>query len=102
MIRRPPRSALFTYTTLFRSHSPGAAAASPGCGANCEAPHMAAEPAEVNRRPQLFAVKRPSRTAARCAGSEQIGRAHAELQSRPYLVWRPLPATNDLFVLESE
>src|SRR2546426_5739967 len=24
MIRRPPRSTLFPYTTLFRSHSPGA------------------------------------------------------------------------------
>src|SRR5258708_23941812 len=25
MIRRPPRSTLFPYTTLFRSHSPGSA-----------------------------------------------------------------------------
>src|SRR2546430_8866977 len=27
MIRRPPRSTLFPYTTLFRSHAPGAARA---------------------------------------------------------------------------
>src|SRR5256885_12311713 len=37
MIRRPPRSTLFPYTTLFRSHSPrtdgvaGGAAGRPGC-----------------------------------------------------------------------
>src|SRR3712207_7944119 len=29
MIRRPPRSTLFPYTTLFRSHRPGPAAARP-------------------------------------------------------------------------
>src|SRR5690349_24137326 len=30
MIRRPPRSTLFPYTTLFRSHTPRGAAAGPG------------------------------------------------------------------------
>src|SRR2546427_5742712 len=31
MIRRPPRSTLFPYTTLFRSHSPGAARTNGAC-----------------------------------------------------------------------
>src|SRR5437016_8104475 len=37
MIRRPPRSTLFPYTTLFRSKAPGNAPAllrSPGCATN--------------------------------------------------------------------
>src|SRR2546426_4861617 len=32
MIRRPPRSTLFPYTTLFRSRSVGSAAGCPGAG----------------------------------------------------------------------
>src|SRR2546422_5297925 len=32
MIRRPPRSTLFPYTTLFRSAATGAAQANPGAG----------------------------------------------------------------------
>src|SRR3712207_6924776 len=34
MIRRPPRSTLFPYTTLFRSEE-GSPAAAAGCGARC-------------------------------------------------------------------
>src|SRR2546430_12328158 len=33
MIRRPPRSTLFPYTTLFRSRAAGGSARSRGCGA---------------------------------------------------------------------
>src|SRR5258708_18250032 len=37
MIRRPPRSTLFPYTTLFRSPSPAAPPGAPpwGCGRRC-------------------------------------------------------------------
>src|SRR2546425_9447869 len=35
MIRRPPRSTLFPYTTLFRSHGEGAAAAREQDGCQC-------------------------------------------------------------------
>src|SRR2546427_1504734 len=39
MIRRPPRSTLFPYTTLFRSQSPPAPTLSPsGCHNNVETP----------------------------------------------------------------
>src|SRR2546425_2199963 len=34
MIRRPPRSTLFPYTTLFRSHSAGSRLFFPGCRAS--------------------------------------------------------------------
>src|SRR5256885_5568496 len=34
MIRRPPRSTLFPYTTLFRSHLPKKAPAHPQCAAS--------------------------------------------------------------------
>src|SRR5687768_18101195 len=77
IIRRPPRSTLFPYTTLFRSpgvrarpaergfvEEPGA----PGAGDRCPAP-------------------RPPR---RPPGGPQIGRAHVELQSRLHLVCRLL------------
>src|SRR2546427_3166836 len=35
MIRRPPRSTLFPYTTLFRSHPHGARGGAAGCVARC-------------------------------------------------------------------
>src|SRR6476660_10282293 len=37
MIRRPPRSTLFPYTTLFRSGRPAAGPAAPGAGAELAA-----------------------------------------------------------------
>src|SRR3712207_7179731 len=40
MIRRPPRSTLFPYTTLFRSH--------------CALDHVGVEPFDVERREQIF------------------------------------------------
>src|SRR2546429_4176068 len=46
MIRRPPRSTLFPYTTLFRSHPRQAAAATPGAG---RALRIAREPAGRDR-----------------------------------------------------
>src|SRR2546422_8438149 len=67
MIRRPPRSTLFPYTTLFRSRR---------SSARCQ---------RCNDVP-------PGKSAwARCvASSYEIGRAHAELQSRLHLVCRLL------------
>src|SRR5689334_23505772 len=35
MIRRPPRSTLFPYTTLFRSPAPSAASPTPGAAPRC-------------------------------------------------------------------
>src|SRR5258708_28152592 len=56
MIRRPPRSTLFPYTTLFRSRDPfqqrrrGAAAAA---GARCRAPAAAAAPRSEEHTSEL-------------------------------------------------
>src|SRR2546422_8147718 len=64
MIRRPPRSTLFPYTTLFRSrrHAPTIGPVTGPCGSRC-------------------------RTPARCARSEEHT---SELQSRLHLVCRLL------------
>src|SRR5258707_6144004 len=71
MIRRPPRSTLFPYTTLFRS---------PLCGAfHVASPDAAASPL--------------SPVATRCNRRERRSRSEehtSELQSRQYLVCRLL------------
>src|SRR2546429_4349063 len=74
MIRRPPRSTLFPYTTLFRSSTLGGPF---GCGSRSSAGHVA-------------------RTASSAApGNRRHGRARSEehtseLQSRLHLVCRLL------------
>src|SRR3712207_8219043 len=75
MIRRPPRSTLFPYTTLFRS-----------------------QPADAVRRPRPAApgglpAHRPGRPVARRLAGDHGGRSEehtSELQSRQYLVCRLL------------
>src|SRR3712207_7141776 len=78
MIRRPPRSTLFPYTTLFRSNSVGewGANSGPNTAMNTMTPTMA--------RPTLV---RPRRSALRRMRSEEHT---SELQSRQYLVCRLL------------
>src|SRR3989442_7046772 len=72
MIRRPPRSTLFPYTTLFRSRRSRSAAADAG---------------ERSSSPS-----RPSRSARR---SEEHT---SELQSRPHLVCRLLLEKKKMYV----
>src|SRR3712207_8042332 len=87
MIRRPPRSTLFPYTTLFRSYS-----------LDAELPGTTHAQSERARRMALATPGGPHRVADVTALLEQpriqlvaqIGRAHAELQSRQYLVCRLL------------
>src|SRR3712207_8836546 len=72
MIRRPPRSTLFPYTTLFRSQGPAAAA-----------------PGHDGGR----AGRRRSWSHRRPVPGRVVGRSEehtSELQSRPYLVCRLL------------
>src|SRR2546427_7444974 len=75
MIRRPPRSTLFPYTTLFRSHK---LAASP----------LPLPPSRLFER----GVERHLRNALERArhGAAEIGRATSELQSQSNLVCRLL------------
>src|SRR2546422_4721405 len=90
MIRRPPRSTLFPYTTLFRSEKPEHHASS-GCGARCG-----------TRRGQLFpngpsgdiSCRRPRRHGrdfeAACKKCRRSEEHTSELQSRLHLVCRLL------------
>src|SRR2546422_5128145 len=75
MIRRPPRSTLFPYTTLFRSTIP---TPSPGCRT----------PPPCTSR--LGRCRRPSPAPAQSAGTRRSEEHTSELQSRLHLVCRLL------------
>src|SRR3712207_8368843 len=80
MIRRPPRSTLFPYTTLFRAEP------SVDGSAHSKSPPVG--------RPRARRVTRmPSGASARCRWNEVASRSEehtSELQSRQYLVCRLL------------
>src|SRR3712207_7797421 len=71
MIRRPPRSTLFPYTTLFRSERPGS-------------PQLPSRP-----RPGL-STRAPSPPRSSSAATGRSEEHTSELQSRQYLVCRLL------------
>src|SRR3712207_6903912 len=80
MIRRPPRSTLFPYTTLFRSEPDG------------DEPFVL-HPGEFVLGSTLEVVTVPDDLAARLEGKSSLGRSEehtSELQSRQYLVCRLL------------
>src|SRR5258707_4060327 len=77
MIRRPPRSTLFPYTTLFRSRRPAGAVRS------------AALNGEPGARAPGGSVS-PARAAHARAGLARSEEHTSELQSRQYLVCRLL------------
>src|SRR3712207_7317805 len=83
MIRRPPRSTLFPYTTLFRSFRPLVA----GAGQSLRVPAMVCSPAGWVTWPAIGGACRK-----RIAGHvTQRSEEHtSELQSRQYLVCRLL------------
>src|SRR3712207_7667417 len=79
MIRRPPRSTLFPYTTLFRSQQAGGAA-----GVRCRRP----TPDRQLRRPGLQPRRQPRHLPRH--GAWRSEEHTSELQSRQYLVCRLL------------
>src|SRR3712207_8767464 len=81
MIRRPPRSTLFPYTTLFRSTAQTAA---------CERPplHSSQPPQEITS--QREGCRKTSIAARVRAASSRSEEHTSELQSRQYLVCRLL------------
>src|SRR5258707_8029187 len=86
MIRRPPRSTLFPYTTLFRSqeglgHRRGRG--QPGARRRRSRGHEAAERLLEERRPPVLAPRSEEHTS--------------ELQSRQYLVCRLLLEKKNTF-----
>src|SRR3712207_7314095 len=88
MIRRPPRSTLFPYTTLFRSPQPGGVLEVSGFGAVAgvagEQPAGAVHPCPTAS--QISAVEQVEGDPERARSEEHT----SELQSRQYLVCRLL------------
>src|SRR3712207_7566799 len=98
MIRRPPRSTLFPYTTLFRSAWGGNCSGSSGCGVAMTAPRSVTATFSVGSTPQLQIVS-PYLMPAFQRSEEHT----SELQSRQYLVCRLLlekkkNINNDLWI----
>src|SRR3712207_8472733 len=94
MIRRPPRSTLFPYTTLFRSvvatagEQPGDAGEHAGL---VHDRHRQDVVLDVLTRNDVHHCTNPSpRAGSVMMSSFEIGRAHSEIQSRQYLVCRLL------------
>src|SRR2546425_2473160 len=82
MIRRPPRSTLFPYTTLFRSR-----------GAHARRGAAGDRAAGAGRRPATHGRRRRRRGDARSGDGRRAGRSEehtSELQSLAYLVCRLL------------
>src|SRR3712207_8507164 len=85
MIRRPPRSTLFPYTTLFRSPGQG--------GPLLPRLHLRGvrRPAHPPPAGELLGEREPHRPARRLRRSQARSEEHtSELQSRQYLVCRLL------------
>src|SRR2546430_13473854 len=81
MIRRPPRSTLFPYTTLFRSRVVARSVREPRLARSIRLHHVDLGVAvSVTRECDLAPV----------GGPTEIGRAHVELQSQSNLVCRLL------------
>src|SRR3712207_8049824 len=92
MIRRPPRSTLFPYTTLFRSarprHRHPEDAGDGGAGPDDGPPHPPPAGAGGRRAPRPGLDRRPGEGAHRRGGRSE--EHTSELQSRQYLVCRLL------------
>src|SRR3712207_7506127 len=86
MIRRPPRSTLFPYTTLFRSVSGRRASATTPCGVfvSDTKASTSSSTAAARRAP------RPNSSNSRAPRSSRSEEHTSELQSRQYLVCRLL------------
>src|SRR3712207_7900558 len=87
MIRRPPRSTLFPYTTLFRSASAPTPRGTPRVREKSTGPT-----ADTNKTPAHSTRRRPKRpaTAKSMSHAARSEEHTSELQSRQYLVCRLL------------
>src|SRR3712207_8683562 len=86
MIRRPPRSTLFPYTTLFRSARLGSRGGCRSARSAAPRPDLRGGRRSRSRRRRCVAGR-----ATRCRGPANRSEEHtSELQSRQYLVCRLL------------
>src|SRR3712207_8018924 len=91
MIRRPPRSTLFPYTTLFRSeagesHQVGYQPRDPSRPCNGDR-----EQDQSEAQHEVLVAPQPPLDPADCLGARERSEEHtSELQSRQYLVCRLL------------
>src|SRR3712207_8705809 len=95
MIRRPPRSTLFPYTTLFRSQQPGGVVDGGADGLDVAVGDQPAQPRGGHARGHGGSPFRSGRRCSVLSGSSAPGEARSEehtseLQSRQYLVCRLL------------
>src|SRR3712207_8904388 len=93
MIRRPPRSTLFPYTTLFRSSQSLVVGVSMNHwpSTSCSSSRAAHQAAAARASPLSRASRKCSTTATGSVGSGCRSEEHtSELQSRQYLVCRLL------------
>src|SRR3989442_11622529 len=94
MIRRPPRSTLFPYTTLFRSRiGQDVRRASTGGGTRCRFRSVGSArlSTDVGQRPVELSGGATRRKAQQVVGRHLRSEEHtSELQSRPHLVCRLL------------
>src|SRR3712207_8254026 len=85
MIRRPPRSTLFPYTTLFRSRPTGCRKTMPGLSVS------SGKPGDRHANDRLIGGSPPASAAERVDRYDGRSEEHtSELQSRQYLVCRLL------------
>src|SRR3712207_7157249 len=91
MIRRPPRSTLFPYTTLFRSPSPATNRSNSACALRARCSGPPGEETRVTPQVGLARARRSSARRRRTVPEPPRSEEHtSELQSRQYLVCRLL------------
>src|SRR2546429_6490138 len=92
MIRRPPRSTLFPYTTLFRSRRNRGRVRKVSGARRSRIQRFAQRPHRQSRRDGKFDPPRRGRSRRRgqCAGGRRSEEHTSELQSRLHLVCRLL------------
>src|SRR3712207_6995148 len=93
MIRRPPRSTLFPYTTLFRSWHFPRRISFVRCGRACVGLKGGFQRPKLPSLPVQPGTALPQRAVGRLGAQDEIPRSEehtSELQSRQYLVCRLL------------
>src|SRR3712207_7061478 len=98
MIRRPPRSTLFPYTTLFRSSGSSAATAASSPTRTSRRPSRRRSAGAADRRGKAPVRRRRRQVDGFCGTVIRSEEHTSELQSRQYLVCRLLLAKKKILL----